>query len=211
MLELSKIRRQYGKSSLEEKNLTPSPLALFQIWIQEATQCELDPTAMTLSTVDTHGRPDSRIVLLKGVEQEKFVFYTHYESNKSKQLQNNPEAALLFYWPHLARQVRIRGPIERTSSAQSDAYFVTRPFESQLSAIASPQSHKIDSREVLEQDISKLRHMHTDAPLKRPTCWGGYQLNPTEIEFWQGCDNRLHDRIHYFLKKGQWHYERLAP
>nr|HAT8714563.1 pyridoxamine 5'-phosphate oxidase [Legionella jordanis] len=209
---LADIRREYGDLSLSEDRISPSPFTQFKQWFEEVVPLEKsDPTAMVLSTVDERGLPDSRVVLLKGMEQESFIFYTNYESSKALQLAKTPYAALNFYWPQLARQVRIRGRVKRTSSKQSDSYFSSRPITSQLSSIASAQSRPIASREVLEKAINELIEQYGQKPIVRPKNWGGYVVIPDEFEFWQGRDNRLHDRICYIREKGEWSYCRLAP
>lgn len=209
---IADIRREYGDLELTETIIQPNPIDQFKLWF-EATQTteKSDPTAMVLSTVDEKGWPDSRVVLLKGLEQDTFVFYTNYDSNKSMQLQQTPYAALNFYWPQMARQIRIRGRVKRTGSEQSDAYFSHRPLESQLSAVASPQSSEITDRQVLEDAFNKLLVEHRQTPVIRPQNWGGYYVIPDEMEFWQGRDSRLHDRFHYFKQNGSWVFRRLAP
>lgn len=215
--KLSSIRREYGDLSLNEAQLNVSPIEQFRQWYLEISAVvdvsRSDPTAMVLSTVDEHGAPDSRVVLLKGLNEDgAFIFYTNYNSSKSKQLEHNSKAALNFYWPHMARQVRIRGHVERISADKSDAYFSSRPRLNQISAIVSPQSEVIDSREVLIKRIELLQQSQDPkAPIKRPDYWGGYAMLSQEIEFWQGRDNRLHDRILYIKKADQWVYCRLAP
>lgn len=209
---LADIRREYGSLDLNEQDLQSCPIAQFNTWFSEIITIEpTDPTAMLLSTVDEQGHPDSRVVLLKGVEDGGFIFYTNYQSTKAIQIQNNPNVSLNFYWPSMARQVRIRGCAQRVSDAQSDAYFASRPKTSQFSAIVSPQSREIDSREQLEQALTELIVKHSQDTIMRPLHWGGYMVIPTEFEFWQGRDSRLHDRIHYMQKQGQWQHHRLAP
>ena len=206
-------RREYGQLSLNEENVADSPLVQFDQWFAEATSSEaLDATAMTLSTVDSKGRPDSRVVLLKGIENNAFVFYTNYDSIKSLQLKTHPYAALNFYWPMLVRQVRIRGPVQRVSDVVSDAYFASRPKKSQCSAIASAQSQVITDRQDLEAQVDKLMQEHMDDDLiKRPSNWGGFAVSVDEMEFWQGRDSRLHDRILYVKDDKSWEKSRLAP
>ncbi|CAM2817135.1 pyridoxine 5'-phosphate oxidase [Legionella steigerwaltii] len=209
---IADIRREYGDLNLSEKSLPKDPLVQFKLWFEDVLKNEKnDPTAMVLSTVDNRGCPDSRVVLLKGLEEGNFVFYTNYQSTKSKQIQNNPHVALNFYWPQMARQVRIRGQIKPVDERQSDLYFSSRPIKSQFSAIVSPQSFEIESRELLEKALNDLIQKHGQEPVLRPTYWGGYMVIPNEIEFWQGRDNRLHDRIHYYQQDGQWEHHRLAP
>ena len=209
---LADIRRDYGQLSLSEANAKDCPIAQFESWFADVVKSEKsDPTAMVLSTVDERGDPDSRVVLLKGVQDGAFVFYTNYQSAKADQIRHHPRVALNLYWPEMARQVRIRGDVKRTSKAKSDAYFASRPITSQLSAITSPQSRAILGREELELKLNQLIAQHQQKPIVRPNHWGGYEVIPMEIEFWQGRDNRLHDRIHYYHEKGKWVHRRLAP
>ncbi|MGQ3888400.1 pyridoxamine 5'-phosphate oxidase [Legionella sp. CNM-1927-20] len=210
---IADIRREYGNLSLNENSIAQNPFDLFVHWFNEILKVEKsDPTAMVLSTVDEKGHPDSRVVLLKGCENETFIFYTNYQSNKARQLEQMPYAALNFYWPQMARQVRIRGKVKKTTPQQSDAYFATRPLESKLSAVVSSQSYPVKNRQELEENYRRLeidfKHSHM---IKRPDYWGGYCLIPDEIEFWQGRDKRLHDRLQYYKKNDQWLYQRLAP
>ena len=209
---IADIRREYGDLNLSEKSLPEDPLVQFKLLFEDVLKNEKnDPTAMVLSTVDDRGYPDSRVVLLKGLDAGKFVFYTNYQSTKSKHIQNNPHVALNFYWPQMARQVRIRGQIKQVDAEQSDLYFSSRPIKSQFSAIVSPQSHEIEGRELLENSLNDLIQKHGQEPVVRPIYWGGYMVIPDEIEFWQGRDNRLHDRIRYYQHDGQWKHHRLAP
>jgi pyridoxamine 5'-phosphate oxidase len=209
---LADIRREYGELHLSETEALANPFAQFKLWFEEVLEAELyDPTAMVLSTVDDKGFPDSRVVLLKGFDDDAFIFYSNYQSTKAMQMQATPYAALNFYWPHMARQVRIRGRVKHTTAKRSDDYFASRPLISQLSAIASPQSHAITNRQILEETLTALVDKQGQQPIVRPEHWGGYTVNPDEIEFWQGRDNRLHDRVHYYKEKGQWCHRRLAP
>lgn len=209
---IADIRREYGELSLDEQSILADPLAQFSLWFEQVLSCEQsDPTAMLLSTVDEQGLPDARVVLLKGMEQGHFVFYTNYQSTKAMHLKHTPYAALTFYWPQMARQVRVRGRVSRLHPQLSDAYFASRPNKSQLSAIVSPQSQVIANRAVLEQKLNELIAQYGQEPVLRPEHWGGFELIPDEIEFWQGRDNRLHDRIHYVVQEGQWTHRRLAP
>ncbi|KTD07416.1 pyridoxamine 5'-phosphate oxidase [Legionella jamestowniensis] len=209
---LADIRREYGELALSEENLPDSPIEQFRVWFEEVLPVEKsDPTAMVLSTVDEKGFPDSRVVLLKGLEEGAFIFYTNYQSTKSLQLSHTPYACLNFYWPQMARQVRVRGRVKKTSRRQSDSYFASRPLTSQLSAVISAQSKPIPDRKTLEDALNRLIAEHGQEPIVRPVNWGGYMIIPDEIEFWQGRNNRLHDRIYYHKKKGKWIYYRLAP
>lgn len=204
------IRREYGSQDLNEAAMHENPIEQFNVWFAEAKQAEPhDPTAMVLSTVDAAGMPDSRVVLLKGLDGRGFVFYTHYSSVKGIQLAHSPHAALNFYWPHLARQVRVRGWIEKTSSDQSDEYFLSRPILSQCAAMAATQSREIPDRASLERAFHDLLTLEISPA--RPRDWGGYRLEPRTIEFWQGRDNRLHDRIVYRRIEQDWQIVRLAP
>jgi pyridoxamine 5'-phosphate oxidase len=209
---IADIRRDYGELSLSEESAQDDPIAQFSLWFEEVLQNEPhDPTAMVLSTVDEKGLPDSRVVLLKGIEQGYFIFYTNYHSAKAVQLSKTPYASLNFYWPHMARQVRIRGRVQKVSAEQSDSYFLSRPIKSQYSALVSPQSQKIADRAMLETALNALISKNGQQPIVRPEFWGGYRIVPEEIEFWQGRDNRLHDRIHYYQQNGNWQHRRLAP
>ena len=206
------IRRDYGELNLDEESAQSDPVAQFKLWFEEVLGNEKnDPTAMVLSTVDEKGYPDSRVVLLKGLDEGNFLFYTNYQSTKAMQLEHSPYAALNFHWPQMARQVRVRGRVKKVSKEQSDNYFLSRPVKSQLSAIVSPQSQAIVNRVFLEKALNELIQQNDQAPVVRPNHWGGYRVIPDEIEFWQGRDNRLHDRIHYYKQNGQWMHCRLAP
>lgn len=209
---MSDIRREYGQLSLSEEDVNHDPIVQFELWFNEVVKIEKnDPTAMLLSTVDEHGKPDSRVVLLKEITDGSFVFYTNYQSAKALQIAANPYVALNFYWPEMARQVRIRGRVTRVSESDSDVYFASRPKTSQLSAISSAQSREISGRSELELALNELIAKHHKEPIVRPVHWGGYKVIPDEMEFWQGRDNRLHDRIHYFHQRGEWAHRRLAP
>ena len=209
---LASIRREYGAYSLDETETHASPLLQFEHWFADARlQEQDDPTAMVLSTVDAQGHPDARVVLLKGLELGAFVFYTNYDSVKSLQIQAMPYAALTFYWPQRARQVRIRGPVQRVSVEQSDAYFASRPLMSQLGALASSQSQELKNRAMLEKKMQEHVLQYQETPVPRPAHWGGFAVMPDEMEFWQGRDNRLHDRIHYTRQGSEWLKRRLAP
>ncbi|WP_133130883.1 pyridoxamine 5'-phosphate oxidase [Legionella yabuuchiae] len=209
---IADIRREYGTLSLSKQDAALTPFEQFERWFQDVIEVEtIDPTAMVLATVDHQGHPDTRVVLLKGIENNAFVFFTNYQSTKAIQIDQNPYVALNFYWPEMARQVRIRGSIQKASKTQSDTYFASRPLSSQLSAICSPQSRVVGERGELEHRFNELIAKHQQEPIVRPEYWGGYVVNPETVEFWQGRDNRLHDRLQYILKDGQWHIKRLAP
>lgn len=211
-LELADIRREYGALSLDEHSMHACPIEQSKHWLAQALSAELDdPTAMVLSTVSLDSKPDGRVVLLKEINPVGYVFFTHYESIKGQQIHSNPFVALTFYWPRLVRQIRIRGSASLLSPQESDLYFASRPYLSQLSAHVSKQSHPIANRAVLEVAIAQLKQQHGEGQVSRPADWGGYLVVPDEIEFWQGRDNRLHDRILYTRSKDQWEKTRLAP
>jgi pyridoxamine 5'-phosphate oxidase len=200
--------------ALTKDNVDANPIRQFQKWYDEvraAGVSEQDATSMTLATASKEGPPSARIVLLKGVDQNGFVFYTNYQSRKGRELDENPQACLLFYWPKVWRQVRIEGTVEKVSAAESDDYFQTRPLGSKLGAWASNQSEVVDHRKTLEGRFAETeRRFGEDVP--RPPHWGGYRLTPNAIEFWQGRENRLHDRLRYCLQEdGTWAIERLGP
>ena len=198
---------------LDEKSVDPNPIDLFRHWYDAAAASGSRlPDAMTLATATKDGRPSARVVLLKQFDNTGFVFYTNYNSNKARELEENPRAALVMYWTVLDRQVRVEGTVERVPASQSDEYFQTRPRESQLGALASPQSEVIDGRDVLEQNFAELDERYRNRPIERPEHWGGYILKPERIEFWQNRTGRLHDRILYQRQpSGSWSIQRLAP
>ena len=198
---------------LDENRIETDPIKQFQLWFDEAIAAKLPmPDAMNLATVTPDCRPTSRMVLLKQVDGYGFVFFTNYESAKSKQLEVNPYAALVFYWPQLERQVRVEGKVTKTSMEESAAYFKTRPRESQIGAWASPQSEVIATRDVLERRAHELAELYCDREIDCPAHWGGFRLTPDRIEFWKGRVGRLHDRILYELQaEGGWTISRLAP
>lgn len=188
------------------------PLALFTRWFDAARNAGLiEPTAMTLATADSSGRPSARTVLLKGFDEDGFRFYTNRESRKAHELTANPHAALVFWWDRLERQIRIEGKVAELPASVSDAYFATRPHGSQIGAHASPQSRVINSRTELEAAVEQAAQRFAGDVVPRPDHWGGYCLTPTAIEFWQGRENRLHDRLRYIRQTGGWTCERLAP
>ena len=201
-------------SALTKSNIDANPIRQFRIWFDQVRASgvsEQDVISMTLGTASKDGQPSARIVLLKSFDDRGFVFYTNYHSRKGKELSDNPRACLLFYWPQLWRQVRVEGDVEKVSTAESEAYFQSRPLGSRLGAWASNQSEVVETREVLEARFAELeKRFGEDVP--RPEHWGGYRLKPNSIEFWQGRDNRLHDRLLYRLKEdGSWLIERLGP
>jgi pyridoxamine 5'-phosphate oxidase len=198
---------------LNDELIDRDPIRQFQRWLDDAVAAKLPlPEAMSLATVTPDGRPTARMVLLKQVDAEGFVFFTNYNSAKAKQLEINPYGALVFYWPQLERQVRVEGKVSKTSADESSAYFKTRPRESQIGAWASPQSEVITAREVLEQRARELAEEYCDREIDCPTHWGGFRLEADRIEFWKGRVGRLHDRILYELQPdGAWTIKRLAP
>lgn len=200
-------------TTLDEKTVDPDPLMLFQQWFSDAIASGSRlPDATTLATATKDGKPSARMVLLKQADERGFVFYTNYRSSKARELEDNPRAALVCYWVQLDRQVRVEGSVERVSAAESDEYFQTRPRESQLGALASPQSDVIENRKVLEEKYAELDKFYRDRPVERPSHWGGYRLKPDRIEFWQNRTGRLHDRILYQRQPdGPWTISRLAP
>ncbi len=210
--DIASIRKEYSKHSLDIADVDKNPLKTFNQWFNEAMKAEVtEPNAMTLSTVGKNNVPAGRIVLLKEVDKG-FVFYTNYQSDKGRELEENPVAGLTFFWPELERQVRIQGDVEKVSEEMSTEYFQSRPKESQIGAWTSPQSSVIKNREILqEREQSIASKYKDDKVLPRPKQWGGYRLNAFHIEFWQGRPSRLHDRIAYTLIEGNWQINRLAP
>ncbi len=213
MQNLANIRKDYSKATLDVSSVDQNPIIQFEKWFGEALQAEvMEPNAMNLATVNEHGKPSARIVLLKGLENNKFVLYTNYQSKKGKELESNPACALTFFWPELERQVRIEGVTGRVDPKLSDLYFQSRPRESQVGAWASPQSGMIQDRSILEQRFKQIvKKFETLKVLPRPNQWGGYQVDPLQIEFWQGRPGRLHDRIQYIKVDNAWKIYRLAP
>ena len=210
---IAAIRKNYAMESLTEASVAKDPINQFKVWIEETLSAEAnEPTAMVLSTVNKSGRPSARVVLLKDVTTDGFMFFTNYESRKGHDLQENPFASLTFFWPELERQVRVEGQIEKVPAEVSDAYFHSRPIGSQIGAWASPQSRQIESREELEKADAAYTSKFADQPvIPRPEHWGGFILIPDQVEFWQGRPNRLHDRIVYERQENNWHLKRLAP
>ena len=210
-MDLKDIRKNYSRATLSEKSLH-DPFPLFEKWMQEAIDVKVaEPTAMMLSTVSEDHKPSSRVVLLKLFSGEGFHFFTNYHSRKGNEIKANSQVALLFFWPELEREVRIEGIASFSSAEVSDKYFNDRPYESQISAIVSPQSQQVENRQVLEQMWKDHHEFAAGAKLKRPTGWGGYMVQPERIEFWQGRPNRLHDRILFVKEENGWIISRLAP
>jgi pyridoxamine 5'-phosphate oxidase len=211
-MSIADIRRDYMKATLSEDKVEKEPFSQFGIWWDEALRAEIDEVnAMTLATVSAGDRPSARIVLLKGYDSKGFVFYTNYQSRKGRDLEMYPQASLLFFWKELERQVRIDGPCEKVSEAESDEYFLSRPEGSRIGAWASPQSQVIASRDVLDQQIIALENRFQGMSIPRPPHWGGYRVKPDQVEFWQGRPSRLHDRILYTRTATGWQINRLAP
>ena len=210
---LAELRQEYALSALNQADVDADPIRQFQCWLQDAVTAQLpEPNAMTLATADRTGRPFARAVLLKDCDAGGLVFYTNYRSDKGRQLAENPHAALLFLWLELERQVRIEGVVAKVSTAESEAYFRTRPRENRLGALASRQSQVVLSREILDQRFAQLADQYPDDNIPMPNQWGGYRLKPDLLEFWQGRQGRMHDRLRYRLQKGgDWILERLEP
>ncbi len=211
MENLANLRKTYARGSLAESDVDTDPIKQFGLWFEQASlaQCP-EPHAMSLATIDASGSPSARIVLLKGVIDQQFVFYTNYQSQKGTSIASNPQVALLFFWHELERQVRIEGTCSLLSPELSDTYYYSRPIESRIGAWASPQSRVIPSREFLESEEKNFQSKFGDSP-SRPPHWGGYMVKPHRIEFWQGRPSRLHDRINYKRVDQTWNIERLAP
>jgi pyridoxamine 5'-phosphate oxidase len=210
-VDLRDLRKNYERGALDETDAGSAPLALFQRWLADAVAAKVpEPTAMTLASVGADGRPSTRIVLVKGVDERGLTFFTNYASRKGRELAGEPRAAVQFHWVELERVVRVEGRVERTSTEESDAYFATRPLDSRIGAWASPQSEVISSRAVLLANAAKASAKYGLNP-PRPDHWGGYRLHPEVWEFWQGRKSRLHDRVRFRLDDGRWVKERLAP
>ena len=209
---LTQLRREYRASSLDESGVAGDPLVEFRRWFAEAHAAGVDePNAMTLATVSAEGLPRARVVLLKDVDDSGFVFFTNYESAKGREMARCEAAALVFLWLPLERSVRVEGRVERVDAATSDAYFAQRPRASQLGASASPQSRVVADRSELERSFADAEARFAGAEVPRPTGWGGYRVVPASVEFWQGRQSRLHDRLRYRRVDGAWRIERLAP
>jgi pyridoxamine 5'-phosphate oxidase len=213
MQNIAELRKEYARATLDISNILPDPVKQFESWFNDALQAGIaEPNAMHLATVNDQGMPSSRIVLLKGIEQNKLIFYTNYQSKKGKELDVNPACALTFFWPEIERQVRIEGTASRVDGKTSDDYFQSRPRGSQIGAWASPQSSVIKDRSLLEERAKQIEKKYESLNvLPRPHQWGGYAVDPLMIEFWQGRSSRLHDRIQFVKIEGSWKVHRLAP
>ena len=213
MKGLDQLRQEYSKASIDLATVAKNPIRQFEIWLKEAIEVSVpEPNAMTLATISEGGRPSARIVLLKGIEKDQFLFYTNYQSQKGKELDQNPACALTFFWPQLERQVRIEGIAKRVEESTSESYFRSRPRASQIGAWASPQSSILKDRSILEARVAELETRFKELEqLPKPKQWGGFAVDAFEIEFWQGRASRLHDRIVYYNQEGNWNIHRLAP
>ncbi|MFD2532783.1 pyridoxamine 5'-phosphate oxidase [Gracilimonas halophila] len=210
--QLQKLREDYSKHSLDESDVAKDPVKQFEKWMEEAINSEVpEPNAMTLASVDHKKKPHARVVLLKGIEDGNFIFYTNYDSAKGEELRQNPNVALCFLWLELERQVRIEGRVEKISDEESEAYFKKRPYKSQLGALASNQSAEVPNRAFLEDAFSELEQKYAEGEVPKPVNWGGYKVIPEGFEFWQGRRSRLHDRIKYVFENGNWIIKRLSP
>ncbi len=211
-VSLADLRLNYTQGGLTEADVADHPFTQFHTWLHQAIAAELpEPNAMALSTLSPEGHPVGRMVLLKGLDERGFVFYTNYDSAKGQQVAHHPWGALVFWWAQLERQVRVEGRMEKVAGAESDAYFQCRPRSSQLGAWASPQSQIIGDRQELEERLAELEKQYENQPIPRPPHWGGLRVIPHRIEFWQGRPSRLHDRLQFNLVDGQWQRVRLAP
>ena len=211
-MDIFQFRNEYLKGGLERKDLDENPFRQFEKWFNHACECKVkEPNAMAVSTVDADGAPTSRIVLMKSWDEKGFVFYTNYHSQKARDLEVNNKISALFIWLDLERQLRINGTAQKVSAAESLRYFLSRPFGSRLGAWVSHQSSIITSRSLLEMQFDKMKRKFADGEIPLPDFWGGYRIVPEYFEFWQGRENRLHDRFAYAKKDGNWEISRLAP
>ncbi len=210
--DISKLRRDYLLTELNETNVKKDPFDQLNVWMEETIKSNLiDPSAMILATANKNAEPSVRVVLLKGIDAEGLIFFTNYESRKGKDISENPQASLLFFWKELERQIRISGKVKEVSKKESEDYFHSRPYESQLAALASKQSSIISDRQYLEGKFEELKKEFNGKEIPLPSFWGGFKLIPESFEFWQGRENRLHDRISYMKGKRDWKIVRLAP
>ena len=211
-MSIADIRKEYMRESLSEGDVELDPFLQFTRWWKEAVGSDItEVNAMTLATCNKEGMPSARTVLLKDYDKSGFVFFSNYESRKAKDIDENPQASLLFFWKELERQVRIEGRIEKVDATESDSYFHSRPEGSRIGAWASPQSRVVRSRDVIEEDVRRYQAAFEQAPIPRPPHWGGYRVIPVHIEFWQGRPSRMHDRILYSIEADSWKISRLAP
>jgi len=210
-MDLFELRKEYEEGALDEKDLASDPYDQFRKWLDEAVKRLPEPNAMVLSTCGADGQPSSRTVLLKSFDRRGFVFYTNYESNKARQMAENDKVSILFPWFLMERQVVIRGKASRVPTAESVRYFISRPFASRLGAWTSPQSHVITSRSILDAKWEEMKRKFSNGEVPLPSFWGGYRVEPSEVEFWQGRKSRLHDRFLYRHEGNCWKHERLAP
>lgn len=211
-MNLADLRKDYSKAGLHRADLAPDPVVQFRSWLADAVKGELpEPNAMTLCTVDTHGDPDGRIVLLKGLDERGFHFYTNQQSVKAADLEGRPKATLVFFWLELERQVRVRGDVSRLTRADTEAYFKTRPRGNQLGAWVSAQSTVIHDHATLERQLEEIEARFPGGEIPPPPHWGGYAVQPVSVEFWQGRPSRLHDRFRYTREPEGWRIDRLAP
>ena len=209
---LNSVRREFADKPLNEDSIDENPFKQFENWFEEAVNSQiLDPYAMTISTVSYEGQPSIRVVYLRGISEKGFKFYTNYNSQKGEDLLENNYVAANFFWSEIERQIRVEGEVERLSSEESDKYFASRPRESQIGAWASNQSKVIDNRKILEDKVAQYNEKYKDMEVPRPPFWGGYLIKPLKIEFWQGRPNRLHDRIVFTKKNGNWLITRVSP
>lgn len=213
MIDIAALRKEYSREELTESSVSTSPFEQFSRWFDEAMAAEMpEPTAMTLATASESGQPSARVVLLKGITERGFIFYSNYASHKGQDLDATPLAALLFFWPELERQIRIEGWVEQLTPEESYAYFSTRPHASQIGAWASEQSSVVPSKAFLEQRYAEMQQRFADGSVPLPPTWGGYRVIPATFEFWQGRPSRMHDRIHYRRNEEDvWEIERLSP
>ena len=212
MDDIAAIRKDYRLQTLLEKDVNANPIQQFEIWWQQAKESNIEePNAMTLATCNKNGRPSARIVLLKGIHENGFIFYTNYDSRKGKEIDENPFVSIVFFWKELERQIRIEGNIKKITAQENDAYFASRPMASRIGAWSSPQSQVIPSRDILEKKMAENTERFQSNEITRPENWGGYTVMPAVVEFWQGRPGRLHDRLQYTISNGGWKIERLAP
>lgn len=211
-MQIADFRREYCQGTLSEDDVLSNPMAQFDVWLEQAVKSQItDPTAMVVATVDEHGQPSQRIVLLKGNDEDGFVFFTNLGSRKASEIKNNNKVSLHFPWHPLERQVIVYGEATPLTTKENMSYFLSRPKESQLAAIASKQSHPISSRKMLMQTFERMKEKYKKGEIPSPDFWGGYRVKPSKVEFWQGGEFRLHDRIMYTKQDNNWKIERLAP